>query len=116
MPRGFGIKNQKSCSVYPFKVWTEQSQIDRRLVRLCLGHVESDKYKILETYYPDEVNQATRSFIAQFAKVKSRYSVATIESNRIDISIDAMVEESRSTKQYRRQLREMSPGRVISIT
>ena len=45
-------------TIYPWLIYTEPSVATPHLIRLCLSHQESDRFIILETYYPDEIENA----------------------------------------------------------
>jgi hypothetical protein len=91
-------------TIYPWIVYTEPSGITQ-LIRLCLTHQESDRFRILETYYQDEVESAVKSLVAA---IHLRKHMLTLHMLDIDQSAQncelfkilcPMIPDSRSTSE-----------------
>ncbi|MBW4441832.1 MAG: hypothetical protein KME10_11465 [Plectolyngbya sp. WJT66-NPBG17] len=96
--KGFGRKPD----IFPLKIYTEPSYLEGQ-IRLCLGHVETDKAVIVETYLPDEIAKAERKFRAWLVQHPKAVSLNDIENWSLSKmgKIPSGVKMSRSTKEMK---------------
>ena len=84
---------------------------DPRLIRLCLTHAESDRFSIIETYYPDEIENAISSAIVALHRRKHMLTIGMLDTRTYghDIrrypkglqAINLLTPTSRSTDELR---------------
>lgn len=95
-------------TIYPWIVYIEPSGVDQ-LTRLCLTHQESDRFRILETYYPDEVESAVKSLVAAIHLRKHMLTLHMLNIKHVQCQhcelfkiLCPMIPDSRSTSEMLR--------------
>ena len=103
-------------TIAPWMLYAEPSESDEKLMRLCVTHQKSDRFKILETYYPDEIDSALA--LATLA-VHSRKHMLTMHmlqpsglSCKLLRLLCPMILKSRSTDEFRESC--IGPSVIVS--
>lgn len=114
------FKKPSADTIYPWVIYTEPSETDKKLVRLCLTHQESDRFRILETYYPDEIETAIASATKSIHLRKHMLTMHMLRpcdllSCPLIKLLCPIILTSRSTGKFQQSFLNSSPGSVLSI-
>ena len=104
-------------TIYPWVLYFEPSETDEELTRLCITHQESDRFKILETYHPDEIESALASAISAVHMRKHMLTMHMLHIQTVSSDCELfailypMIPTSRSTEALMRS----TTGSIVSV-
>lgn len=104
-------------TIYPWVLYFEPSETDEGLTRLCITHQESDRFKILETYHPDEIESGLASAISAVHMRKHMLTMHMLHIQAVNSDCELfailcpMIPTSRSTEALMRS----TTGSIVSV-